>query len=165
MGRTTPDDYYSAFVWPNYEDYRQEPQDIRRGFNACVSASQLADIMIAYYETVDPARIATWTKANSRQPLRALRIDLCKKEPYFSTIQSAATAYKHLHARGAHYDLSSAGSLESVEIAPIGSIDATYFEPDVIVRRRDGSEVSLKAALEAVVEHLWPAVLRDSAGP
>jgi len=41
----------------------------------------------------------------------------------------------------------------------IGSIDASYFEPDVIVRRLDGSQVSLKVALEAVVEGLWPTML------
>ncbi|MGY4177670.1 hypothetical protein ACVIHH_002961 [Bradyrhizobium sp. USDA 4518] len=162
MPRTTPHDYYDAFVRPNYDDYRQLPQDIRRGFNACVSASQLADIMIAYYEVEDPTRIATWKRATSRQTLRALRIDLCNREPYFTTVQSAATAYKHLHARGAHYDISTAGSLESVSIDPDGSlsIETTYDGPDVIVRRRDGSEVSLTAALEAVVERLWPSVLR-----
>jgi hypothetical protein len=153
MSRTTPYTYYEAFVFPNFEDYRERPEDIRRGFNACVAASQMADIFFYYYNENDPSRIAQWKNRT------ALRIDLCKREPYFNTIQSAATAYKHLHAKGGHYEVSTAGSLESVMIPAIGSMDASYFEPDVIVRRLDASQVSLKAALEAVVERLWPSML------
>lgn len=154
MSRTTPADYYDAFVLPNYHDYRDCPGNVRRGFNACVSASQMADIFFAFYDREDPSKLAQWST------LRALRIDLCDREPYFNTIQSAATAYKHLHARGGHYEISTAGSLESVVIPAIGSIDASWTpEPDVVVRRRNGSQASLTAALEAVVERLWPIML------
>jgi hypothetical protein len=84
-GRTTPHSYYEAFVFPNFGDYRERSADIRRGFNACVDASQLADIFFNFYKENDPLGIARWGS------LSALRIDLCKREPCFNTIQSAAT--------------------------------------------------------------------------
>jgi len=31
MSRTTPHTYYDAFVFSNFEDYRERPEDIRRG--------------------------------------------------------------------------------------------------------------------------------------
>src|SRR5690348_10767859 len=40
---TTPQSFYEAFVVPNLEDYLSEADDIRKGFNASVSAFQLAD--------------------------------------------------------------------------------------------------------------------------
>lgn len=161
MARTTPDDYYHAFVYGNFWDYEQQPDDIRRGLNACVSASQLADIVIAYYDRENPAIISRWKKATVRLSIRELRIDLCRREPHSVTIQSAATAYKHLHTRGAQYDMNTAGSMENVTVSPVGTMDVSYGDPDVIVHRRDGSHVSLKAALTAVVDDLWPTILRE----
>lgn len=161
MARTTPHTYYGAFVLPNFWDYQQIPDDVRRGFNACVAASQMTDILIAYYERENRSAISAWRKATVQLSIRELRIDLCRREPLFITVQSAATAYKHLHAKGAHYDLNTAGSLESVSVPLIGSIGINYREDerDVVVNRRDGSQVSLKAALDAVVNRMWPDIL------
>jgi hypothetical protein len=154
MSRTTPYTYYEQFVVPNFDDYLDRPGDIRRGFNACLTASQLADIMFAYYMREDPSKLLQW------KHLRQFRIDLCSREPSFKTVQSVATSYKHLHARGAHYEIDSGGSLDSVSIRAIGSLDVDWSDVlDVRVRRRDGSEASLTSALEAVVRKLWPLVL------
>ena len=116
MSRTTPLTSYEQFVVPNYEDYLQAG-DIRRCLNACVTASQLADVVIAYYRAEDPARIAGWNTP------KALRIELRRREPYFNTIHSAATAYKHLHATGDHYSFGTTGSLESVSVRHFGRMD------------------------------------------
>jgi hypothetical protein len=153
MSRTTPYTYYDQFFVPNFDDYLERPEDIRRGFNACLTASQLADIMFAFYTREDPSKLSQW------KDLRGLRIDLCSREPSFGTIQSVATSYKHLHARGAHYEIDTGGSIYSMSIRALGSLEVSWSGPEVIVRRRDGSEVSLTAALEAVVRKMWPSVL------
>jgi hypothetical protein len=149
---TTPLTYYEQFVVPNYEDYLAHAGDIRLGLNACLTASQLADVVIAC-QAEDPARIGNWNTT------KALRVELCRREPYFNTIQSAATAYKHLHTRGAHYIIRTAGSLQSVSVRHLGRMDAALPQRDVIVRYNNGAFVSLNAALEAVVRKLWPPLL------
>jgi hypothetical protein len=153
MSRTTPVTYYEQFVVPNYEDYLERAGDIRRGLNACLTASQLADVVIAYCKAEDPARIASWNT------VPALRIELCRRDPYFNVIQSAATAYKHLHAVGRHYNISTTGSLESVSVRHLGRMDVAYPQRDVIVRLKNGAIVSLNDALEVVVRKLWPQLL------
>jgi hypothetical protein len=153
MSRTTPLTYYEQFVVPNYEDYLVRAGDIRLCLNACVTASQLADVVIAYCRAEDPARIASWNTP------RALRIELRRRDPYFNTIHSAATAYKHLHAIGDHYQFATTGSLQSVSVRHFGRMDVTYPQRDVIVWIKNGALVSLNAALEAVVRKLWPPFL------
>jgi hypothetical protein len=149
LSRTTPRTYYDQFVVPNYDDYVDGGRDIRRCLNACLTASQLADVVIAYCRAEDPVRIARWPTP------KELRIELCRRDPYFNVIQSAATAYKHLHAAGKHYNIGTAGSLESVSVRHFGRIDVAYPDRDVVVRLKSGALVSMNAALDAVVRTLW----------
>jgi len=159
MSRTTPHSYYDRFVLPNFEDYIGRPDDIRLGFNAALPAFQLADVMHTFYEEDDPSKISTWPK------LEGFYEHLKQLAPAFTTIQSVANAYKHLRLTNSIYEVGSPGALWSLTL-PSNEIDlgSSWEERplgDVIVRRRDGSEVSLTDALTAVVNRLWPAVLPD----
>jgi hypothetical protein len=160
---TTPNSYYELFVVPNLEDYLKEPDNIRLGFNACVSAYQLGDIVYAYWTRHDPSKIVQWRE------LKHLHRELVRREPMFLTVQSVATVYKHLHGRNSFYEVGSPGALWSLKFPSIktefkSEWDDEHPKGDVIVRRRNGSEVSLTAALNAVIYKLWPAVLTVASG-
>ena len=160
MSRMTPMTYYDVFVIRNLDDYEEMPHDIRRGMNASVSAFQLADVTLEYYWKHDPSKLDPWQ--NNKELLLK---DLCKREPAFLTVQSVATAYKHLYTRDSRnvvYEIESGGALTSfhapdddVEMDSDWSNDAS----DVIVLRRDGSRASLRGALKSVVHDLWPKIL------
>ena len=153
--RTTPHSYYEIFVYPNFEDYLGNPDDIRRGFNACVPAFQLADVMFEYYSINDPSKLSQW-----REPVY-LHKYLEKIQPAFLTIQSIATAYKHLHPRGSFNEIGSPMALWALTLPSDGlALNIAWDgKPDVIVRRKNAPHVSLTGALTAVVEGLWPSVL------
>src|SRR5258707_172709 len=110
MMRTTPRSFYALFVRPNHRDYKETPDDARRGFNAAVSAFQLADIFHVFYSREDPAILRPWPT------LKSLLIHLSAMEPHFLTIQSVATVYKHLYAKGGHYEVGSPGAVWGVSI-------------------------------------------------
>ena len=156
MSHTTPLSYYDLFVVPNLRDYLNEPHDVRRGVNASISAFQLADIMYAFYRKNDPSKLKPWPSK------KALLIDLRKREPLFFTIQSIATAYKHLYAytKDWEYDIETTGALvRLVVLSDNIELYTSWASGDVLVTRKDGSQVSLKNALDLVVNKLWPYVL------
>jgi hypothetical protein len=155
MSRTTPRSYYYLFVTPNLYDYLEMPSDIRRGFNASVSAYQLTDIMWGFYKRIDRSKLSQWRNKDS------FKKDLGKREPFYLTIQSVATAYKHLYTEGS-YEVPSPGPARI--IVPKEDTELESQQGDVIMRRRNGSEFSLTAALTAVVEKLWPDVLPTEDG-
>jgi hypothetical protein len=153
---TTPQSFYEVFVVSNLEDFLETPDDIRRGFNASVSAFQLADIFYAFYTWHDPSIISRWPR------LGHLKKDLSRREPMFLTVQSVATVFKHLYGRESFYEVGSPGALWSAKFPSTelnSSWDDSHRKGDVLVRRRKGSEVSLTAALNAVVYGLWPTIL------
>ena len=157
MSRTTPRSYYELFVVPNLHDYLDDPTVIHRGFNASVSAFQLADIMWGFYRRTDRNKLSQWPNKG------AFLADLGRREPFFVTIQSVATAYKHLYTESS-YEVPSPGPARVSE--PSDDTELEFLERgtqkgDVIVRRRNGSEFSLTAALTAVVDKLWPSVLPE----
>jgi hypothetical protein len=153
--RTTPRSYYELFVWPNYWEYMETPFDVRRAFNASISAFQMADIFYGFYKRHDREVVKLWPTK------RDFLLHLGKTEPQFLTVQSVATAYKHLYPTGEHYVIGSPGSLVGLQ-APNGvrlRVNSGGERADVIVRRRDKTRVSLKRALQKVVDEMWPAVL------
>lgn len=162
MSRTTPWLFYQFFVHPNYCEFAATPNDIRLGFNASVAAFQQADIFYAYYKRHDPSRIAKWPKKKD------FLVFLENRDPHFLTVQSVATAYKHLYPEGGHYEVGSPMALWGIVYPP----DQTEIlmewgsggEGEVVVRRKNKSEVFLKAALETVVCKLWPQVLPEDWG-
>src|SRR5215213_4862260 len=58
--RTTPRSYYQHFVEPNFQDYLQSPDDVGLGFNASLTAFQLAEVMYWFYKRNDPAVVSSW---------------------------------------------------------------------------------------------------------
>ena len=111
MSRTTPRSYYEEFVQPNFEEYMDDPADIRRGFNASLPAFQLADVMYTFYQDEDAAKISQWPE------LKDLYVDLGKIEPpAWITIQSVANAYKHLRLTKSHYVIGSPKALWSLTL-------------------------------------------------
>lgn len=152
--RTTPDSFYEMFVQLNFEDYKKTPYDIRIGYNAALSAFQLTDIFYAFYGRENSKRLESWkTKKDLLKYLSEI-------EPYFRTIQSVATVYKHLHAKGSHYDMETTGSCVSIGTSGM-QLDSDCRDGDVMIIRRDGTKVSLKLALEKVVNEMWPNFLRS----
>jgi hypothetical protein len=159
MSRTTPLLYYEHFVVPNFEDYLVRPDDIRLGFNAVLPAFQLSDVMFAFYQDEDASKISQWPE------LQDFKNYLADRQPYFRTIQSLATAYKHLRLTDALYEVGSPGAMWSLTL-PREDFDLASSwsderpRGDVIVQRLKGlPTASLTQALTAVVKQLWPAVL------
>lgn len=156
--RTTPRSFYHLFVRPNFWDFQKTPDDARLGFNAAVSAFQLADIFHAFYTREDLTIIKPWLT------IKSLLIHLSTTEPHFLTVQSVATVYKHLYARGGHYEVGSPGAIWGLTLPSEGvniSTDWGAETADVLVHKRDGSVASLTQALDRVVEHMWPNFLPD----
>jgi hypothetical protein len=157
LPRTTPWLFFEYFVKPNYEEFTERPDDIRLGFNASVTAFHQADIFIAYYRKREPSRVAEWPYKKDFLKYLAAR------EPNFLTVQSVATAYKHLYPRGEFHEIGSPMALEGVMYQP-GNVEivrdwGASSHGEVVVRRRTKSQVSLKTALEGVVCKMWPSVL------
>jgi len=156
--RTTPRSYYDIFVYPNFKDYLDHPSDIRFGFNACVPAFHLADVMFEYYGVGNlPSKVSRCTN------MKTLHKRLTRLNRAFLTIESIATAYKHLHPKGSFYEIGSPMALWGLTL-PAANLDLSSMGKDrlledVIVRRKRGRDVSLTKALTAVVEDLWPSIL------
>ena len=166
MSSTTPRSYYEEFVQPNFQEYLQDPDNIRRAFNASVPAFQLADVMYKFYSEEDTSKISKWPD------LKALYIYLGTIEPpAWITIQSVANAYKHLRIRKPQYVIESPGALwsltlprDDVDFVP-ADLSLRNWAPnkDVTVRFRDGMiKVSLANSLSTVVEKIWPSILPSS---
>jgi len=154
--RTTPRSFYELFVRPNYWDFQEVPDDARRAFNAAVSAFQLADVFYNFYSREKPSAVSQWPK------LKLLHIHLANIEPSFLTVQSVATVYKHLYAKGGHYVVGSPAAVWGVTI-PDGEVelisDWQDEKADVLVKRLDGTTVSLSSELENVVNKMWDGFL------
>jgi hypothetical protein len=153
MSRITPRLFYEYFVVPNYDDFCGDRTDVRRAFNASVAAFQMADIFLYYYQRVDRSVVKAWP---TRKPLL---IYLGKREPYFVTVQSVATVYKHLYASKGHCEIGSPMAVWGT--VTYGKTEITNNEwggnatsGEVVVKRRHGPDVLLRIALEAVIR-MW----------
>lgn len=156
MPKTTPWLFFEFFVRPNYEEFAERADDIRLAFNASVAAFQQADIFLAYYRKREPSRVATWPRKDD-----FLR-HLGNQDPNFLTIQSVATAYKHLYPKGEFYEIGSPMALGGVLYRNGLEITQKWGHGghgEVVVRRKGKSQVSLKSSLYSVVCELWPSVL------
>jgi hypothetical protein len=155
--RTTPRLFFKFFVEPNYSDFLAQPDDVRLGFNASLSAFQQTDIFYQFYRRHDPQIVAEWPTS------RSLHIHLAKLNPHYLTVQSVATVYKHLYSSGAHYETGSPMAIWGVVYSPGKlKIRTEWGEGTggrVVVTRRGKSSVPLDVALKSVVEDLWPSVL------
>ena len=88
----TPDEFFAAFVFENYCDYKNEPGCVRRAFNAAVSASQLADHYWNYWQKNDKTKLQGFKKFGEFIEDLSTNTNCC-----FRDIRSIANAYKHLY--------------------------------------------------------------------
>jgi hypothetical protein len=133
-------------------------RDFRLAFNASVTAFQLRDIAYNFYKKNEHLKISKWPT------LTAFQLYLVEREPLFRTIQSVATVFKHLHTfKESYYEVGSPGALWALKaIGAEVELQSDWDETaDVLVRRRDGTIVSMTKALQAVVSEMWPEVLRS----
>jgi len=82
-------------------------------------------------------------------------------------VQSVTVVFKHLYPnpKATHYEVGSPMALCGIMYPP-GQTDVMIKwgngpEGEVVVRRKDKSQVSLKAALETAVCKLWPEFLPE----
>lgn len=161
----TPYEFMDAFVVGNYEEFRDQPDCVRRGFNAAVSASHMADHYYEYMKRHDPAKVSQF-KSDSNY------IECLYQSPgeCFKDVRGIANAYKHLYTKSS-CSISSAGSIDLVEFEIEGisvkAIEQNWVSsPDVngpdstkvIYRRRNGTQGNLLDALTQVQDY-WHSIL------
>ena len=93
MTAMSPDEFYCGFVLEDYDDWKDTPESIRRGFHLAVSAFHLADHYFQYHARHNPAFAQKYNK------LEKFQAALTQRSPAFKTIQDMAIAYKHLYPR------------------------------------------------------------------
>lgn len=109
-----PDRFLEVFVQGNLWDCHDDPGDLRRAFNAAVSASHLADVYYEYNRRHDPAAVASFPRLRDFVEHLAMATS-----GDFRDLRSISNAYKHLYTaphRRVHSTVLSGGALERVRI-------------------------------------------------
>jgi hypothetical protein len=165
MPELKPSEFYEAFVVGNYEDWKEQPNSIRRAFNVAVSAFHLADHYWEYFQR----RSADFSRRYSC--IRELQDALVRREPFFKVIHDVAIAYKHLYPRAKNCSILSGGAIvESVQYEDneITEIKIDYSElsekDDVIIHHKDGTSTKFSEAIENV-KKLWEEIIFDDEQP
>jgi hypothetical protein len=167
----TPDEFLESFVEGNRSDCREAPGDVRRAFNAAVSASHLADQYFNYCERHNPKAVSAF--GNLGAFVSHLRL---RTNGAFTDIRSVSNAYKHLYTDvgrlSQHSSVSSCGSIESIELPGdenLRGLEEDYDRgggPDgrvcVVLTRKDGSRAEFLPLLDTVVDCLRKLVYADS---
>jgi len=156
----TPIEFMDAFVEGNCDEFFAMPDCVRRGFNAAISASHMADHYYKYMKRHDPAIVAQYASEGSY-------IESLYQTPgeCFRDIRSIANAYKHLYTKST-CSISSAGSIDcvrfNIKASAVQAVEQDWVSaPDsesitstkVIYRRRGGTEGNLLDALTQVRDY------------
>jgi len=163
MGKSmTPDEYFQAFVIGNYEDFLEHPDCVRRGFNAAIAASHMADHYFKYFKKNDPIRISRFQNLSGYVEYVSEQTSGC-----FKDIRSIANAYKHLYT-WKEVCISSAGAIEVVQIKNKDFSDVTCYseaknEFTVVFTRKTGEQFELLPALKNILD-FWHREIADSNG-
>ncbi len=153
----TPLGYYDNFVVPNYEDFCNDEESIRKAFNAAVSMYHMADIYFKYCRKHHKGKVSDYNK------MKDFHIFLSKKSTYFNDIQSVANAYKHLYlqTKKPYVTVESTGAIVSIEIEGGIAINGLGQAPRgdrwnlcVVYHRKDGKAIRIKDALDAIIK-IW----------
>jgi hypothetical protein len=154
----TPWDFYHEFVLQNFWMFKEDRGSIFKAFNAAIAAFQLADHFYKYLKKTRPDLVSVWRNYEE------FLIHLGKIEPAFVTVQTIATAYKHLYLYAApHYEASSAGALRAITSRELSfgdpGDDREEYPPEkVVLKRKDGTTVEFYDCLRQVV-NMWPKLL------
>ncbi|WP_320040772.1 hypothetical protein [uncultured Desulfobacter sp.] len=160
----TPVHFFDSFVEGNLTDCHEAPGDIRRAFNAAVSASHFADQYFIYNKRHYPHLVSSYnTLGQFIETLERLT------DGGFRDIRSISNAYKHLYTnndkkKAAHSSINSSGVIESIQLSDVEDIkciEEEYLENkesersiyQVIFTRKDGSISIFLPVLEKVVKH------------
>lgn len=166
----TPEQFFESFVEGNLDDFLDQPGDIRRGFNAAVSISHLADHYYYYAKRHQPELIVRY------QSLGSFIEKISKKTGgVFRDVRSVSNVYKHLYSDegnlSQHSSVNSCGAIEELRVENdeyIQSLEESYVCNDrnveksgVIVKRKDGSDFELRDVLESAVEYFRELVYKS----
>lgn len=161
----TPHQYLESFVEGNARDCRVDPGDLRRAFNAAISASHLADNYYQYNSRQNPERLADYSSLGDFIEHLAR-----KTSGAFRDIRSISNVYKHLYTGPrhlAHATILSGGAIEAVQSGDpddtIDQVDAGYEEGDepgngrLFVRftRKDGTTDEFLPVLESFLTYWY----------
>jgi hypothetical protein len=154
-----PHDFYHAFVEGNYDDFCNEPGNVRKGINAAVSAFHMADQYFAYYKKNDPNKISRF---KDRPDFLKY---LASESKYFVDIQGIANAYKHLYSNtsSSHASIPSAGCIENIifeedKITVDGCGKDDNGKLVVIYTTKNSQKIKLIEALDEVIS-MWSKIL------
>lgn len=167
----TPTEFFESFVEGNSDDCRENPDCIRRAFNAAVSASHLADHYFKFNQRHAPDLVSAF-------PDEGKYVGYLGKQTHgaFADIRSIANAYKHLYTDSgkgpsAYSTVNSSGSIEALELnddEALEGMDAYVWGTEqqparytVVFRRKDGSRSEFLPVLEATIEY-WRAIIYGS---
>jgi hypothetical protein len=143
----TPEEFLDSFVLGNLEDFRESPDCIRRGFNAAVAASHMADHYFEYHKKNDPARVSRFKKKENY-------LDHVSKQTNgdFADIRGVANAYKHLYTFS-NVTISSTGAIDTIEIKDEDLSEVTTdYHSKVIYTKRTGEQRELLPVLQNVAD-------------
>ena len=166
-----PDWYLEAFVEPNLLDCREAPGDVRRAFNAAVSASSFVDHYFKYQERHNPEAVASFKSVGELVGHISDETDGASRD-----IRSISNVYKHLYnvdSPSYRYEtVSSCGSIEVLKIeetGPLAEISEDFSVSEggasraaVVFTRRDGSRGEVIPALETVVSYFRDLLYRNA---
>ncbi len=154
-----PYDFYTAFVEENYHDFYNEPDNVRKGINAAVSAFHMSDQYFNYFKKNDPNKISRFKDRTDFLKY------LAKESKYFNDIQSIANAYKHLYLNSSlsHVSIASTGCIEKIEFEKDGiTVDGCSQDDDgkfvVIYTTKISQKIKLLEALKDVIS-MWSKIL------
>lgn len=157
--KMNPHAFYRAFVEANYDDFLNEPDNVRKGINAAVSAFHMADQYYFYYQKNDPIKISSYKDRDNFLKY------LASKSKYFNDIQSIANAYKHLYLNSSksHVSIASTGCIESIgfrqhNITIDGCERDNALNYIVIYTTKTSKKIKLLIALKAVVD-MWDKII------
>jgi hypothetical protein len=148
----SPYQYLNVFVWGNYDDFESNPDCVRRGVNAVISASHMADHYYNYYKRKKSDKVNAFNK------LEDYLNYLYNNCNFFRDIRSIANACKHLYSTRSSSTIDSAGRIEVLKL-PKGNIsEISYDIPEnknqatVIFTRKTGERFELLPSLQEVVD-------------
>lgn len=158
-----PEDFLESFVEWNLADCVELPGDIRRAFNAAVSASHLADHFFYYSKRHQPHLVSTFRGIGDFVEYLS-----SSTGGAFRDVRSVSNVYKHLYTDtgplAQHSSVDSCGSIQLMQLeedealARLEEETVEGAEADarlrVIVTRKDGSTFEFLPTLDVTVDFL-----------